>query len=111
MTTLPAKYCPIQDCSNRTDGGPCPEHAVAREHRRANFAFRRLYRQKRWRVIRLRVLFEEPLCGDCVAVGRTTASSDVHHKIRPRNEPQFFDRDNLAGLCGPCHAARTGRGE
>jgi 5-methylcytosine-specific restriction endonuclease McrA len=35
----------------------------------------------------------------------------VHHKQRPLNDTQFFDRDNLMAICQPCHSKRTAQGE
>jgi 5-methylcytosine-specific restriction endonuclease McrA len=37
---------------------------------------------------------------------------DVHHKVKHQGDYDlFFDRDNLEGLCHPCHTRHTGRGE
>jgi 5-methylcytosine-specific restriction protein A len=105
------RYCPVQRCPNRTNGGPCREHAVAREHLRANFAWRRHYRRAPWKHLRRLVLSEEPFCTDCEAKGLVTPSLEIHHKQRPFTEAQFFDRLNLMALCTPCHSARTARGE
>lgn len=112
MTLAPTKFCSASPtCPNRTDGGPCADHALAKEHARYNYAWRRQYRTARWRWTRKAVLEDEPLCGDCTMQGRVTSSNEVHHKKRPTTEEEFFDRDNLTALCKPCHAARTARGE
>jgi 5-methylcytosine-specific restriction endonuclease McrA len=111
MTVVPARYCPVQRCHNRTDGGRCTEHAVVQEHSRPNYTWRRLYRRAPWQHLRRSVLADEPFCSDCAAKGETSGSTDVHHKTRPLNETQFYDRANLMALCAQCHAIRTGRGE
>ncbi len=111
VTVAPTRYCAHPLCPNVTDGGYCAEHARAKEHRRFNFAWRRLYRAKKWKWTRMVVLREEPFCRDCEARNETTASSEVHHKQRPLCETEFYRRDNLMALCKPCHAVRTARGE
>jgi 5-methylcytosine-specific restriction enzyme A len=105
------RYCPVQNCPNRTNGGLCPEHANKKQHARFNYTWQRLYRRTAWKRLRERVLFEEPICGDCKRDGRITASQDVHHLKRPTNETQFYERANLQALCRPCHSTRTGLGE
>jgi 5-methylcytosine-specific restriction endonuclease McrA len=58
-----------------------------------------------WRLLRARVLAEEPLCRWC----RTAASVHVDH-IVPRDRGGDDRRENLAGSCRPCNLAR-GSGE
>jgi 5-methylcytosine-specific restriction endonuclease McrA len=110
-TVAPTRFCPVPLCPNKTDGGRCAEHALAKEHARYNWEWRRLYRRKRWKFTRQYVLNDEPNCTDCTAQGRVRPSNEVHHKKRPTTEEEFFDRENLTALCKPCHAARTARGE
>lgn len=112
MTHPLRRYCSADPtCPNRTNGGPCREHAVSVEHRRVNFQWRRLYRRAKWKHLRLRKLANDPFCEDCRENELTTAAVEVHHKIRPIDEAQFYDYENLRSLCTPCHSARTARGE
>lgn len=61
-----------------------------------------------WRKLRVLVLAQEPLCRECSAAGRTTASTDVDH-IKPRTLGGTHDRSNLQALCAECHRTKTAR--
>jgi 5-methylcytosine-specific restriction protein A len=111
MTHPLRRYCPVQTCSNRTNGGLCREHSAAKDTARVNFEWRKLYRRSRWRHLRLQIITDQPFCPDCAAKQQITATGEVHHRIRPKSEAQFYDVDNLMALCRPCHAERTARGE
>lgn len=67
---------------------------------------------RRWERFRAWVLATWPLCRDCEAAGRVTASNEVHHIAKLRERPDLrLDPDNVLALCKPCHDTRTGRGE
>jgi 5-methylcytosine-specific restriction enzyme A len=88
--------------------GRCPQHARGAERQRYNADIRKWYATNEWRILRLIVLGEEPVCMDC----RTDPSIDVDHKVPHRgNRALFFDRGNLQGLCKGCHSRKTQRGE
>ncbi len=91
----------------------CPHCRQAhRPHCQPQKTHKRLYGLKAWRRLRSLVLADQPLCLDCLASGRTTVASELHHKTAHRgNHALFFDQSNLMPLCGPCHAVRTARGE
>ena len=61
---------------------------------------------RNWPKIRARVLREEPLCRQCQAAGRVSASTEVDH-IVPRSRGGASVRENLAGICRDCHRAKT----
>ena len=83
--------CPAPPVS----GGRCRAHG---NHRSQD---RRVYNSKRWRILRRRVLFEQPLC-DCGAL-----AEEVDH-IRPLADGGApYDRANLKGRCKPCHSRKT----
>ena len=68
---------------------------------------RDLYATGRWQRTRLRVLNRDGWkCRDC---GVGAARLEVHHERR--DVRLFFDMDNLATLCEPCHKRRHGRHE
>jgi len=48
----------------------------------------------------------EPLCRDCIAKGRVTASTVPDHIIPLAKGGPDTD-GNIRCLCGPCHEART----
>ena len=66
----------------------------------------------RWRAFRASFLAANPLCADCLAGGRVTEATDVHHavKLRVSRRLRRLDPTNTMALCGECHARRTGCG-
>lgn len=74
--------------------------------------YRRLITSARWLRLRRAVLTAHPLCVRCLAEGRTTAATEVHH-IRPveqalsaaDKEQRAYDPTNLQALCHDCHVA------
>lgn len=57
-----------------------------------------------WRKLRAQVLAEQPLCPECEARGELIPALEVHHK---NDNPDDNSRDNLVGLCRPCHSRHT----
>ena len=84
---------------------PCKAKADRRynSRRRANpdsdDAF---YSSPFWRGLRLDHLAIEPLCRYCLAAGRVTPATVVHH-IEPREMDGADAHHNLASSCVPCH--------
>ena len=78
---------------------------------------RRLYNKAAWRKLREGYLLEHPLCEICLAEGRTTAASDVHHIQSPFDDGlcdmerlyRLLDPCNLKALCQHCHGLLHGR--
>lgn len=73
-----------------------------------------VYNDPRWRPIREAVMVrDQGLCQRCLADGRLTPATQVHHRISPFQRglsPADFDRyawslDNLEALCRDCHMA------
>lgn len=61
-----------------------------------------------WAKIRAQVLAEEPLCRYCQARGLVVPSREVDH-IEDSREDYTDDnrRQNLMGVCRPCHSRKT----
>lgn len=57
-----------------------------------------------WQKLRAAVLAEEPLCVDCLAMGRTEPSTDCDHAD---GDPGNNARSNLVGRCHSCHSIKT----
>lgn len=57
-----------------------------------------------WRKLRLSVLAEQPLCPECEARGLIEPATEVHHI---NDNASDNSRDNLVGLCRPCHSRHT----
>ena len=57
---------------------------------------------------RQRRLSLHPLCAECLARGIVTATTEIDHITALKDGGTDTD-DNVQGLCGPCHAAKTAR--
>jgi 5-methylcytosine-specific restriction enzyme A len=80
------------------------------DHQRGSAASRGY--DHRWRAFRASVLASNPLCADCMAIGRLTPATDIHQVVKLRDAPdRRLDADNVLQLCPSCHATRTARGE
>lgn len=81
--------------------GRCPEHVKEYERdldtRRAG---RRVYNSKRWKLLRRRKLFENPLCERCGAI-----AEHVHHKEGVN--VVTWELEALESLCPKCHGQET----
>jgi 5-methylcytosine-specific restriction endonuclease McrA len=65
---------------------------------------RKIYGSAQWQHLRDCVLNEEPVCREC----KRNPSTDVDHIRRLKYYPELaYTRDNLQGLCGPCHSKKT----
>ena len=63
-----------------------------------------------WQKVRAAVLADEPLCRACMAQGRVTEATEVHHTRPLREHPNSrLDRATLMPLCKPCHSGITVR--
>ncbi len=63
-------------------------------------------RGRRWMAIRKRILARDPTCRECRKHGRTALAIVVDH-VKGLAEGGTDDEDNLQGLCGDCHDAKT----
>jgi 5-methylcytosine-specific restriction protein A len=59
-----------------------------------------------WSKLRKSVLAEQPLCPECEARDVLEPATEVHHK---NDNASDNSRDNLVGLCKPCHSRHTAR--
>lgn len=72
--------------------------------------YQRLIHTSRWLRLRCDTLTAYPLCQRCLAEGRTTAATEVHH-VKPVEEAigykeklrRMYDPHNLRALCHDCH--------
>lgn len=55
-----------------------------------------------------RILQQQPLCAACLAKGKVAAATEIDH-IVPLHKGGTDDETNLAGLCAPCHRAKTAK--
>lgn len=70
-----------------------------------------LMNSREWRDLRTQIIREHPLCQQCEAEGRITASRCVHHVVPVESATTeaeamqlCFRRTNCIALCYQCHA-------
>lgn len=84
-------------------------HAATLPHR----IKRKLYRTRAWRETREAVFLRSPLCADPFKIhaphGSVVAATECDHIVpsRLRKVGDFFDMDNLQGLCKACHDRKS----
>jgi 5-methylcytosine-specific restriction protein A len=97
--------CAYPGCPELVASGRCAKHqqarAFVRERERQN-----LY-DRRWQRIRKSYLTAFPWCADCLAQGRYTPATDVHHEVRHQGNRAIFLSSPLRSLCHACHSRRT----
>ena len=100
-----------------THGKYCEQHKDAdaqRERTYRNPEIRKLYKNKRWYVTRRAVLVRDRQCTEIVNGSRCPQlSTDCDHIVRAEDwlsrGGDFYDQDNLTGLCHSHHSAKTAR--
>ncbi|MFD3352749.1 AAA family ATPase [Streptomyces fradiae] len=107
MPRRPPSRC-AQCGTRRTASGSCPtcRRPAQRTARQTQAAWRWVYDDPRWPLLRDQVLSEEAFC----RAGCSSPPTVVDH-IRPHrgDEQLAFDRANLQAMCKPCHDAKTAR--
>ena len=109
MPSRPKKRCTYPGCAKLLPGGwksRCKAHTV-KDTRPSSY--HRGY-DSNWKKIRRLHMSEYPLCADCLADGRYTPASEVHHVLAIR-KGGTHDPSNMLSLCRVHHQQRTGRGE
>ena len=99
---MPTRLCAHPRCPNpATYRGRCPTHT--RTNNQRTHRNRHIYNSKRWKHLRRRVLFEQPICAHCNNALATDADhiQPIHHGGNP------YARTNIQGLCHPCHSRKT----
>ena len=84
-----------------------PEKAKAYDQERGS-ARARGY-DKDWEDVRRAKLTRDPCCEPCEVEGRTTAATEVDHKVPLRDGGARLDPDNLQSICHGHHARKTAR--
>jgi 5-methylcytosine-specific restriction protein A len=98
-----ARCCEWPRCAAAPVRGPyCRAHYRASGNEARDAARKVPYRQEAWRLLRARVLADEPICRAC----RRRRSRMVDHIVE-RRDGGTDDRRNLQGLCWPCHSQKT----
>ena len=98
-----------------------PTHSEQQGRQQADAAYQQqgrwkteksVYKTARWKKLRALVLREEPLCQDIYGWHaedrRLVMSIQIDHKLPLRVALELaYERSNLQGLCGRCHAKKT----
>lgn len=101
---MPFRLCKAPLCSSpATYRAYCRRHAQERE-RAINRPGYSLYRTKRWKLLRKRVLYENPLCQ---APGCEDIATDVDHITPLFDGGPPLDRSNLQALCKRHHSLKS----
>jgi 5-methylcytosine-specific restriction endonuclease McrA len=120
MGMLPLRACAKSSCYATALRGSkfCPKHQNAdairdREYKNAN-VLRRLYGTIKWKFTRLFVLSRDAICTYVEnGVRCVRLSTDCHHVIPAQkfvaDGGDFFDANNLAGLCREHHSRATSK--
>jgi 5-methylcytosine-specific restriction enzyme A len=68
--------------------------------------YQKVYNCRRWKELRARKFADNPICEECVKLGRTTPTKEIHH-IKPfeidNDLSLAYDYDNLISLCVEHH--------
>jgi 5-methylcytosine-specific restriction protein A len=72
--------------------------------------YRKIMGSRRWKELRMEYITDHPLCECCLAKGKTTPATEVHHIIPIEREVTMrkmeelaFSEDNLMSVCFDCH--------
>ena len=97
--------CNYVGCSNTTTERYCSKHKAiihkAIDSNRPNSS-QRGYDSK-WRRDRKMYLADNPLCVECLKIGKLVTATVVHHIKEIKNGGEIFDQENLMSLCRECH--------
>ena len=107
MPNSAMRPCSYPGCPALVQHGRCEQHAEApRPVYNRDPERQRLYDRK-WQMRRRLQLSKYPWCADCLAQGRYTAATDVHHINPHRGDPTIFITSPLISLCHSCHSKVT----
>jgi 5-methylcytosine-specific restriction protein A len=104
----PHRLCNEPRCPNPARPGKAKCHTHMREYERERSTRRReatkgIFKRKRWQATRRAVLARDPLCKVC----DQQLSEEVDHITPLSQGGDPWALDNLQGICGPCHWAKT----
>lgn len=111
MPTKARKYCKEPQCgSYAVTDGYCEAHYEThiQEYRREYKAYEKWYSRSIWQKIKANQLQKEPLCVQCLKIGKYVSATEVDHVIPHKgNWTLFADKCNLQSLCKSCHSRKT----
>ncbi|HYF48874.1 MAG TPA: HNH endonuclease signature motif containing protein [Planctomycetota bacterium] len=73
---------------------------------RPNTIAREIRNGRRWKAVSKLKRSMNPVCEPCASQGRTTAATEVHHRIPIEQAPELaYTLENLVSVCSTCHGA------
>lgn len=124
MPNAPPKPCRVRDCGNVTTDKSryCPEHSGIAKGQKSKYNNNynqnirpwstkkrdKRYSSMRWKLLRKIILSRDPVCKICIEMGRANPSQEVDHKTPVYKGGEFFDKNNLQGLCKVHHKYKSG---
>jgi 5-methylcytosine-specific restriction protein A len=104
---MPTKLCNHPGCPEpATYRGRCAAHS--RQRNRETHRNRSFYNSKRWKLLRRRILFLNPLC-QCDDPDCTEIATDVHHIVDMEDGGDPWSMTNLQALTAVCHSRITNK--
>lgn len=104
------RYCARNGCHQFAvpASSYCAEHQQSTAHdydkARQGEWEHEFYKSAKWRQAREWKLAAQPLCEDCLAEGRVTPATMVHHVKELRDFPALaLEQSNLRSDCDSCH--------
>jgi len=67
------------------------------------------YRSPMWRQVRREVLQRQPCCMYCLKEGMSVEATVVDHIVPVKQGADFFDQQNLQGLCRSHHQQKSAK--
>jgi 5-methylcytosine-specific restriction protein A len=102
-----------------TDGRYCDKHAAgnSRAAQRQEFdrlrdrqdPWREYYDTAQWRRTRAFVLARDPVCKSCGRAASVVCDHTIRASLWLASGHDFYDLDNLQGLCKRCHDSKTAK--
>ena len=111
------KFCRHRNCKELVDISVdyCEAHIndiqVARQqYNKQRPGWHNMYKTKRWGEARKRYLQRNPLCVECLKIGRVVSATVVDHITDHKGDYNlFWDESNFQSLCVKCHNSKTAK--
>jgi 5-methylcytosine-specific restriction protein A len=109
---MPKRPCRQPGCPELVAAGYCSTHqrVVDQGYRARGYRSKQgnAYQTKRWRILRRRVLTEQPKClGYPEGTDCGELAVEVDHVVAVEDGGAMWDRSNLVGRCKACHGRKT----
>lgn len=105
-------YCSVSNCPNLIESGQryCTNHKqpITEQEKERTKINNKIYGNTTWRRLRRIKLSRDPLCVQCLAIGRVVSAGEVDHIKSVKEYPELrLVYDNLQSLCETHHSQKT----